>query len=233
MGTKLSSNLKSPARHREEGAFPDDREALRSEAEESNLPHRLPPAMVMSSKNSTYFELTLDSLRALGGWAARCAARALPIFERHAPSDARPRAAIEGIRTFAAGGKRTAELRSLALAALAAAREAEDPAAKAAAQAAGFAASSAYTHPLADVNQTKHIVGPAAYSALAVELEHAGDARFGDTEVRWAMEHMPAEARDILLHMPARPVGKGRVNRLMYELDNGIRKKHQEQKKAG
>jgi hypothetical protein len=54
------------------------------------------------------------------------------MFEKHAVSDTRPRAAIQGIRVFAAGGKRMAQLRSLA-------------------------ASSAYTYPLADVQQTKHI----------------------------------------------------------------------------
>src|SRR5574341_441125 len=60
--------------------------------------------------------------------------------------------------------RQPAQLRSLALAAFSAAREADDPAAAAAARAAGLAASSAYTHPLADVQQTKHIVGPAAYA---------------------------------------------------------------------
>src|SRR6266545_6786585 len=141
------------------------------------------------NRESKYFTLSLESLRAIGGWAADCAERALSVYETHADSDTRPRAAIEGIRVFAAGGKRTARLRSLALAAHAAAREVGDPAAAAAARAAGLAAASAYTHPLADAHQTKHIVGPAAYAALALELEHAGDSRIGDGEVRWAIEH--------------------------------------------
>ena len=106
---------------------------------------------------SKHFTLTLESLRALGSWTADCAERALSIYEKRADADSRPRAAIEGIRVFAAGGRRTAQLRSLALAALAAAREIGDPAAAAAARAAGLAAASAYTHPLADVQQTKHI----------------------------------------------------------------------------
>ena len=46
--------------------------------------------------------------------------------------------------------------------------EAGNPAATATARAAGSAAASAYTHPLADVQQTKHIVGAAAYAALAL-----------------------------------------------------------------
>src|SRR5512146_464273 len=139
-----------------------------------------------------YFPLSLDQLRAIGSWAADCAERALPVYEKHADSDSRPRAAIEGIRVFAGGGKRTAQLRSLALAAFSAARETDDPAAAAAARAAGLAASSAYTHPLVDVQQTKHILGPAAYAALALELYHAGDPNVGDGEVHWAIEHVTA-----------------------------------------
>lgn len=174
-------------------------------------------------RETRYFTLSLESLRALASWTADCAERVLPVFEKHAGSDLRPRAAIAGIRVFAAGGKRTAQLRSLALAAHAAAREAGDPAAAAAARAAGLAAASAYTHPLADVQQTKHILGPAAYAALARELDHAGDRTLGDVEVRWAIEHVTPEARDILLQMPARQTGKSRLDEILYELDAGIR----------
>jgi hypothetical protein len=105
----------------------------------------------------------------------------------------------------------------------AAAREIGDPAAAAAARAAGLAAASAYTHPLADVHQTKHIVGPAAYAALALELDHDGDPRVADGEVRWAIEHAPSEAREVLLQMPARQAGKSRLDTILYELDAGIR----------
>ena len=174
-------------------------------------------------RESKYFTLSLESLRAIGGWAADCAERALAVYETHADSDARPRAAIEGIREFAGGGKRAARLRSLALAAHAAAREVGAPAAAAAARAAGAAAASAYTHPLADVHQTKHIVGPAAYAALALELDHAGDPSIGDAQVHWAIEHAPAEVREVLLQMPARRIGKSRLDTLLYQLDAGIR----------
>ena len=172
---------------------------------------------------STYFTLSLESLRAIGSWAADCAERALPVFEKHTESDSRPRAAIEGIRVFAAGGRRTARLRSLAFEALSAAREVGDPAAAAAARAAGLAAASAYTHPLANVNQTKHIVGPAAYAALALELDHPGYANIADDEVGWAIEHAPLEVRQVLLQMPARQAGKSHLDRILYELDAGIR----------
>ena len=144
------------------------------------------------ARESGYFPLRLESLRALGSWAADCAERALPVYENYARSDSRPRSAIEGIRVFAGGGKRTAQLRSLALSAFSAARQADDPAATAAARAAGLAASSAYTHALADVQQTKHIVGPAAYAALALELNQGGDHSIGDHEVVWAIRTRPS-----------------------------------------
>ena len=171
---------------------------------------------------SQYFPLSMEQLRAIGRWAADCAERALPVYEARDGSDSRPRAAIEGIRLFANGGKRTARLRTLALEALAAGREMGYPAAAAAARAAGFAASSAYTHPLADVGQTKHIVGPAAYAALALEFEHAGDATIGDGEVQWAIELAPVEVGEVLRQMPARQA-RGRLEMLLYAVDAGIR----------
>jgi hypothetical protein len=177
----------------------------------------------MMPPESKYFSLSLDSLRALGSWAADCAERALPVYETQAGSDSRPRAAIAGIRVFAAGGRRTAQLRALAFSAFSAARQAGDPAAAAAARAAGLAAASAYTHPLANVNQTKHILGPAAYAARSLELSHAGDPAIAQAELCWAIEHVPPEVCAILLQMPARKPGNSRLDRLLYELDQGIR----------
>ncbi len=174
-------------------------------------------------RDSKYFPLSMDQLMALGSYTADCAERALPVFEKYADADPRPRAAMEGIRVFASGGKRTAQLRSLALAAHAAAREVDHPAAVVAARAAGLAAASAYTHPLVDVEQTKHIVGPAAYAALAIELDQGGDPTIGDREVRWAIEHVTVEVREVLLQMPARAAGSSRLDRLLYALDAGIR----------
>jgi hypothetical protein len=177
----------------------------------------------MPDFDSRYFTLTIDSLRTVGSWAADCAERALAVFERRAPSDSRPRAAIEGIREFAGGGKRAARLRTLALEAHRAAREVDDPAAAAAARAAGAAAASAYTHPLVDVHQTKHVIGSAAYAALALELDHDGDTAVGAAEAGRAIESAPATVREVLLHMPARTPGRSRLDTLLYELDSGIR----------
>jgi hypothetical protein len=76
---------------------------------------------------------------------------------------------------------------------------------------------------LADVHQTKHILGPAAYAALARELDQDGDPTSGDGEVRWAIEHVTPEVREILLQMPARQTGNSRLDKILYELDAGIR----------
>ncbi len=179
-------------------------------------------------KQKEYFELRIESLRILGKWAADCAERALPIYEALNHGDTRPRDAIAGIRIFAAGGKRTAKLRVLALDAYRAARETKDLAASAAAQAASLAAASAFTHPLVDVQQTKHIVGPAAYAAFAVEIKKNNDPQYGDDEVRWAIDHVHNEICEILLKMPGRGEGKSRLDKIMYDLDIGLRNKYKE-----
>lgn len=175
------------------------------------------------TRETEYFSLSLESLRSLGSWTADCAERALSIYEKQAGLDSRPRAAIEGIRVFANGGKRSAKLRSLSLAAFSAARDVANPAATAAARAAGLAASSAYTHPLVDVQQTKHIVGPAAYAALALELDQGGDHSIGDNEISWAVSHVTPEVCEILLHMPPREMGKTRLENIMHKIDASIR----------
>jgi len=169
----------------------------------------------MKNRDAPYFPLSLDSLRAIGGWAADGAERALPVFKRCANSDPRPRAAIEGIRAFAAGGKRAARLRSLACQAHAAARETDPPAAAAAAR--------AYTHPLADVQQTLHIVGSAAYAALALELDGLGHSAIGDAVVRLLVQQAPPAVRDVLRQMPARTPRNSRLAQLLYSLDSTIR----------
>ena len=167
--------------------------------------------------------LTLEDLRFVGVWAADCAERALPLFEAKAPSDARPREAIEGIHGFARGGKRTARLRSLALAAFAAARAVGDPVAAAAARAAGVAASSAYLHPLATLDQAKHALGPAMYGARARELAAVDDPNVGDEEIRWAIEHASPAVREMVGRYPVRGPGRSRLGALLYQLDAGLR----------
>ncbi len=177
-------------------------------------------------KQKEYFDLTLESLRILAGWAADCAERVLPIHETLNNDDTRPRAALEGIRIFAGGGKKAAKLRVLALDAYRAALETREPAASAAAQAASLAAATAYTHPLVDVRQTKHILGPAAYAALAIEIKNNNDPQYGDAAVQWAIDSVQSDTCRILLQMPARAPGKSRLDQIMYDLDQGLRNKY-------
>jgi len=165
--------------------------------------------------------LTQDDLRFVGRWAADCAVRVLPLFEANAPSDSRPREAIEGIREFARGGKRTARLRAQALAALSAARAVDDPAAKAAARSACQAAATAYTHPLATLDQARHILGPAVYAALARELVAGFEA--GDKEIRWAIKHASPIIRAVTRRFPPHRPGATRLAIRYYQLDAGLR----------
>ena len=163
--------------------------------------------------------LSLDELRQLSLWAADCAERALPLYEAVAPGDRRPREAIEAVRAFGAGGKRTKQIRTTAWAALKAAGEADDPAAEAAARAAVGAAGSAYLHPLAAPTQVKHVVAAAQYAAYARELAD-GDAA---AEIQWAIDHVPPTVRDVLARFPEGKPGRNRLGELHRQLEAGLR----------
>ncbi|WP_284746036.1 putative immunity protein [Amycolatopsis sp. RTGN1] len=164
-------------------------------------------------------ELTLDELRALTGWAADCASRALPLYESRVPGDPRPREAISAAQEFASGAPRTKLLRTVAWAALSAAGSAPDPAASAAARAAVGAAGAAYLHPLASPHQVKHIVGPAQQAARASELA-GGDA---EAEIRWALDHAPPAVSEILRRFPEGKPGRTRLGELHRRLESALR----------
>lgn len=168
--------------------------------------------------------LSEEDRRLVAQWAADCAERVLPLFEAKAPSDTRPRAAVEGARAFALDGKRTAQLRAVGWAAFAAAREVGDPVATAAARAANLAAATPYTHALATPHQSKHVLGPAVYQAQARELAAGNDSGVGDAEIRWAIEHAPTTVREVVRRFPAREPGRTRLATLFYELDAGLRR---------
>lgn len=165
--------------------------------------------------------LSLDDLRVVGLWVAGCAERVLPVFEDAAPTDCRPREAIAGIRDFALGGRRLARLRVQALAALSAAREVDDAGAKAAARSACQAASAAYTHPLASVDQGRHILAPAVYAALAREAKGGADA--GDEEIGWAVASSSVHLREILMRFPAQVPGRTTLARRYFDLESRLR----------
>lgn len=95
-------------------------------------------------------------------WAADCAARVLPFFEKAFPEDDRPRKAIEACRTWVQTGVfKTADIRGRSLAAHAAAREAKDNAAACfAARAAGQAVATAHV--------PQHAFGGAYYALKSI-----------------------------------------------------------------
>ncbi|MFE9896881.1 putative immunity protein [Streptomyces sp. NPDC005529] len=169
-------------------------------------------------------ELTEDELRAVAGYAADCARRVLPLFERDLPSDTRPRDAVDAARAFAAGGRRTGALRQSAWAAFKAAREATvPPAAADAARAASHAAAAAYLHPKASAHQVKHILGAAAHAARAEELASAEGEVVGAGTLEWARVHAPGSVRAVLGRLPVAPPGGGPVGELVRALDAALR----------
>lgn len=161
--------------------------------------------------------------RLLARWAAACAARTLRLFEAAAPADSRPRDALAALRAYARGGRRNSALRSHVWAALAAAREVDDPAGTAAGRAAAVAAGIAYTHTNVTAPQTKHVFAPAAYAARARELA-ADDRSAADREIRWAIEHASPAIRALVRRMPVRKASRGRLDALMHQLDAGLRR---------
>ena len=168
-------------------------------------------------------ELSMEELRELAGYAAVCAGRVLPIFERHVPDDTRPRAAVEAAFAFSKGGKRSNALRASAFGAYKAAREASLPAAAAAAQAATQAVGAAYLHPLAKAHQVWHILGAAAYAARAAELDAGDDRRIGAEYRDWALRHAPLTVSAVLARYPAAPAAGRRTGELLRELDAALR----------
>jgi hypothetical protein len=179
--------------------------------------------MATMSTQPDDIELSEQELREITGYAADCAWRALPIFERNLPADSRARDAIDAARTFAGGGKRTAALRMSAWAAFKAAREATTPAALDAARAASHAAAAAYLHPKASAHQVKHILGAAAHAARAAELTSGDDQSVGAEHLAWALRHAPSTVAVVLSRLPAAPPGGGRVGELMRDLDSALR----------
>ena len=176
------------------------------------------------TESSDAIDLTLDELRAVTGWAVECAQPALVIFERIRSDDARVRSALDVARAFAEGARRTKGLRDAAWdahRAAQAARDANQRAAHDAARAAGHAAGAAFLHPLARPTQVRHILGAAALTARAIELDadQAGCADYLERVVSSA----PLTVVDVLRRYPAAPAGGRRVSELIQLLDEALR----------
>lgn len=157
--------------------------------------------------------LSEDDRRVLAVWAAECAERSLPLFEDQAAADPRPREALDGVRAFARGELRIGPVRALAAAAHAAARDVTDPAAVAAARAAGHAAAVAH--------MASHALGAPAYAARAAALA-AEDDSAGAQVVEWVDAHASRAVRDVLRRLPSRTHPPGPLGALLLELQRRI-----------
>ncbi len=124
---------------------------------------------------------------ALAQWAADCAERALPLFERDYPHDQRPREAIQTLRDWIECGVfKMVVIRSASLAAHAAAREVKDSHLTAcyAARAAGQAVATAHV--------PTHAFGAAMYALKALAADTSADPEAAVAqERRRQMEHLP------------------------------------------
>lgn len=125
-------------------------------------------------------------------WAADCAEHVLPYFEKEYPKDDRPRKAIEAARAWVRGEIKFGEVRTVALAAHAAARDAINSAARAAARASG--------HAVATVHVAGHAPHAANYAVKAAEA--AGIA--GERE--WQYLHLPERLRPVIKKMTTKKI---------------------------
>ncbi|HEU0243786.1 MAG TPA: hypothetical protein VFQ75_07765 [Candidatus Limnocylindrales bacterium] len=164
-----------------------------------------------------------EERRAVARWAAGSAERVLPLFAAIAPGDTRPADAIGVARSFADGAPRSRHLTRVALAAHRAGAEVGDPVGLAVARAASLAAATANIHGETTIGTLGHILGPAAYAALARELASGGDATAADEEVRWAVAHAGPAIRDLVRRVPAAATGGRRIEALQLELDRLLR----------
>ena len=133
-------------------------------------------------------ELDRAEHRLLALWATDCADHVLPCFETQYPDDNRPRRAVEAGRAWVRDEIACGKARTAALAAHAAARDADDPAARAAARAAGHAAATAHV--------AGHARHAATYAVKAVTYASGTtDADAAAKERDWQLRHLPEHLR--------------------------------------
>jgi hypothetical protein len=124
-------------------------------------------------------------------WAATCAEHVLHLFEAVAPSDGRPRQAIEQVRAWTRNEITMTESRAAGGHAMGAARQLRG-AARHAAYAAGQAAAVAHV--------AAHELGAAAYAIKAVRAAAPTDEESaGHLECAWQRAQLPNAIRDLVL----------------------------------
>jgi hypothetical protein len=155
--------------------------------------------------------------RLVAAWAADCAERVLPLFEKEAPDDGRPRDAIARARAFSRGELDTAaEIRRRFVAGRAA-HSVTSPAAIAAARAAAQASGVAHmgAHALGAAAYAAKAASTAANTAAGPAAGSAAGAAAADLELAWQLGHMTEPVRSALSQLPplgqdsAGPLGAG------------------------
>jgi hypothetical protein len=133
----------------------------------------------------------------MAAWAADCAERVLPLFEKACPKDERPRKAIAQCREWARTGVFSmVVIRGASLAAHAAAREAPNEAARCAARAAGQAVATAHV--------PQHAFGAAYYALKAIAAADPANAEANvASEWEWEVGRAPEDLRDKTLQRVA------------------------------
>ena len=136
--------------------------------------------------------LSDDDHRSLALWAAECAEHVLALFETVAPSDSRPRQAIEATRAWVRGELAMMDTRALGGHSMGAARPLHG-AARFAAYAAGQAACVAHV--------PEHDLGAAAYAIKAVRAaaRHGSEPSAGREELEWQRDRLPDSVRELVL----------------------------------
>jgi len=148
-----------------------------------------------------------DDRRIVAAWAADCASRVLPLFEREAPDDERPRDGIARARAFARGELDAAGQIRLRFVANRGAGSVTSPAARAAAWSAGQASGVAH--------MGAHALGAAAYAAKAAAAAHPDDPERAATEIAAQLALLTAPTRaalgllPLLGEDPSGPLGRG------------------------
>ncbi len=137
--------------------------------------------------------LSLENHRMLANWAADCAERVLTLFNQNNPADERPAKAVEAAHTWACGKISVGAARAASVAAHAAAREADEPAACFAARAAG--------HAVATAHMADHAPGAALYAIKAFKAMQK--SQFSDSDIAaeraWQVEQLPEAIRELVL----------------------------------
>jgi len=156
---------------------------------------------------------TKEDQRSLATWAAACAERVLPFFEKAYPQDERPRKALETCRTWVQTGVfKMVEIRGASLSAHDAARDAkENDAACLAAHAAGQAVATAHV--------PQHAYGGAYYALRAIVAIDPANAEANVSEERnWQSAQLPEHLRQEIM---GRILIQKKGKRIMVKLQKG------------